>query len=402
MIATRQQATDKTPPTFKSVRSGFLQQKCVCGSHTPGGECESCGKNSLLLQRKTRGSELEARQEDAVSPMVREVLHSPGQPINPATRAFFESRFGHDFSAVRVHTDAHASESAQAVNALAYTVGRDVVFDAGRYAPRTSEGMKLLAHELTHVVQQTSIGVRSGSSHAVALDNSGEVEAEHAASQVLNGAPTRVVAPEPFGVLQRQEKKNPLDDKAKAITAKAKDTQVDSDKRAIQLVRDIIAEYYSGEAAKVDSIVFDDAKAGTGLNTQSVGSGATAKGKISLGNYFLNNVDSFARRVLQVGHELQHIDQYRGGLAGGQNKDKREFLAFQDEALAAEKPGTGRLSNATRLRLIDAALSYFFCLSEEDQTAFDSKKLSLLKRRDDVNGKSGNPPIDPPTGCKRQ
>ena len=65
-----------------------------------------------------------------------------------------EPRFGYDFSRVRVHTDARATQSARAVNALAYTVGRDVVFDAGQYAPHTNEGKSLMAHELTHVVQQ--------------------------------------------------------------------------------------------------------------------------------------------------------------------------------------------------------------------------------------------------------
>jgi len=65
-----------------------------------------------------------------------------------------EPRFGHDFSQVRVHTNAKVAESARAVNALAYTVGRDVVFGVGQYAPTTSAGQRLLAHELTHVVQQ--------------------------------------------------------------------------------------------------------------------------------------------------------------------------------------------------------------------------------------------------------
>src|SRR6185369_18043496 len=67
---------------------------------------------------------------------------------------FFEPRFVHDFSRVRVHTDARAAESARAVNALAYTVGRDVVFGDGQYAPGTSGGRHTLAHELTHVLQQ--------------------------------------------------------------------------------------------------------------------------------------------------------------------------------------------------------------------------------------------------------
>lgn len=90
------------------------------------------------------------------TPIVNEVLSTPGQPLDPSTRAFMEPRFGHDFSQVRIHTDERAGESAQAVNALAYTVGRHIVFRGGNYSPETVAGKKLLAHELTHVVQQTS------------------------------------------------------------------------------------------------------------------------------------------------------------------------------------------------------------------------------------------------------
>jgi hypothetical protein len=87
---------------------------------------------------------------------VHETLRTPGLPLDPATRAFFEPRFGHDFGRVRIHADARAAESARAVNALAYTAGQDVVFAAGRYAPATLSGRSLLAHELTHVVQQAN------------------------------------------------------------------------------------------------------------------------------------------------------------------------------------------------------------------------------------------------------
>jgi hypothetical protein len=75
--------------------------------------------------------------------------------LDPGTRAFFEPRFGHDFSAVRVHADAAAERSTRDVSALAYTVGNDIVFGAGHFAPGTHEGRRLIAHELTHVVQQS-------------------------------------------------------------------------------------------------------------------------------------------------------------------------------------------------------------------------------------------------------
>lgn len=82
------------------------------------------------------------------------MLRSSGRPLEPATRAFFEARFGFDLARVRVHTDGRAADSARAVNAHAYTVGRQIVFADGRYQPGTADGRRLLAHELTHVAQQ--------------------------------------------------------------------------------------------------------------------------------------------------------------------------------------------------------------------------------------------------------
>jgi len=88
-------------------------------------------------------------------PVVHEAVSSPGQLIEPATRSFMEPRLGHDFSKVRVHTDAKASRSASAVDALAYTVGHHIVFGEGQYAPASESGRVLIAHELVHVVQQS-------------------------------------------------------------------------------------------------------------------------------------------------------------------------------------------------------------------------------------------------------
>jgi hypothetical protein len=87
-------------------------------------------------------------------PIVHDVLASPGRPLDGQARAFMEPRFGADFGGVRVHTDARAAESARAVDAVAYTVGSDVVFGAGEYRPGTAAGDRLIAHELAHVVQQ--------------------------------------------------------------------------------------------------------------------------------------------------------------------------------------------------------------------------------------------------------
>lgn len=94
------------------------------------------------------------RKTSAATSVVNEGLRSTGQPLDTATRTFMESRFGHDFSQVRVHNDAKAMESARQLNADAYTVGSDIVFGAGQFQPETQTGRHLLSHELTHVVQQ--------------------------------------------------------------------------------------------------------------------------------------------------------------------------------------------------------------------------------------------------------
>jgi peptidoglycan hydrolase-like protein with peptidoglycan-binding domain len=116
------------------------------------------------------------------------VLRSPGQPLDSGARAFMEPRFDHDFSHVRVHTDARAAESARAVNALAYTVGRDVVFGPNQYAPNTWSGRRLLAHELVHTIQQNSGGSILQPRLAVGAANAPEErEADRAAENALRG-----------------------------------------------------------------------------------------------------------------------------------------------------------------------------------------------------------------------
>jgi hypothetical protein len=144
-----------TEQTSSPVDAGLLQRKCDCGQHTiAGGECTSCQDKHLSLQRATHSAVPETQNSGGVPPIVHDVLRSPGQPLDAATRSFFEPRFGHDFSGVRVHTDPGAAESARAVNALAYTKGNEIVMASEQYSPTTLAGRKLLAHELSHVLQQ--------------------------------------------------------------------------------------------------------------------------------------------------------------------------------------------------------------------------------------------------------
>jgi hypothetical protein len=121
------------------------------------------------------------------------VLRSPGFALDAGTRAFFEPRFAHDFSRVRVHTDARAAESARAVNARAYTVGSSIVFDSRQYLPHTAAGRGLLAHELTHVMQQDEAGGAPPSRLSLGLpDDAFEQEADRAVEAAAAGQPAAV------------------------------------------------------------------------------------------------------------------------------------------------------------------------------------------------------------------
>ena len=121
-----------------------LQRQCDCGE---AGPCERCG---VTLRRRAEGAAF-----GFAPPVVHEVLRSPGRPLQPGVRQFFEQRFGHDFGNVRIHAGGRAAESARAGSARAYTVGQNVVFADSAYAPETRAGKRLLAHELAHVVQQS-------------------------------------------------------------------------------------------------------------------------------------------------------------------------------------------------------------------------------------------------------
>jgi hypothetical protein len=143
--------------SFTMGRSAVLQRKCACGG-TSGikGACQACDQQKLSLQRSALDSTSATHSDNNAPASVYGVLRSPGQPLDTKTRGFFEPRFGHDFSHVRVHTDPVAAESASQVNALAYTFGRNIVFGTNQFAPETATGRQLLAHELTHVAQQVN------------------------------------------------------------------------------------------------------------------------------------------------------------------------------------------------------------------------------------------------------
>jgi Domain of unknown function (DUF4157) len=232
-------------PSHRSLSSGVLQRKSSCAC---GGGCPRCQEQALLqtklkisepgdqyeqeadriadevmqmpepaIQRQmepeedeeeemvqrqaiaNQTSSVQQQESTEVPPIVQEVFSAPGQTLDADTRAFMESRFGHDFSQVRMHIDAQASEVAHEVNALAYTVGRDVVFGAGQYAPQTLTGRKLLAHELTHVLQQQGASTLESNLNLVSSYDPLEREADAVTDQILaNGNISAGLSPSGF------------------------------------------------------------------------------------------------------------------------------------------------------------------------------------------------------------
>lgn len=145
-----EQEADRAAEQVMRMPEAQLQRTCACG-----GGCPTC-KNEQATHESLQTKRVEENDagEMGVPPIVHEALRSSGQQLDPATRAFMEPRFGHDFSRARMHADIPAGESARAMNARAFTVGKDVVFGGGQYEPETTAGKRLLAHELAHVVQQ--------------------------------------------------------------------------------------------------------------------------------------------------------------------------------------------------------------------------------------------------------
>ena len=318
-----------------AVRSGGLvQRKCACGaSKSPLGEsCQEC--QSRALQRKLAVGasddplELEADRiaaqvlgrttEARISagrpsirrlslaasaghgtatspPSVERALAGAGAPLERALRQDMEQRFGHDFSRVRIHTGPLAVQSARDVSAHAYTVGPSIVFDSGRFSPQTQEGRRLLAHELTHVVQQSG------------------AEALHPGARSEAGAPRPAAAPSVRRVVQREVNPKRIANKDDVLNK----------------IKEIVDRHGQGQQPAEANLV-RLAKLGIGFNP-----GATKEEKdnafvytchcgwIDMGHFFISAAAAYAigyqrrRLEVRVGGKPHSIDEL---LTGGSNK----------------------------------------------------------------------------------
>src|SRR5215210_4391117 len=147
---------DRVAAAVMRMPGPAVQRKCtVCSAG--GATCPHCEEEKARVQRKAPNAPTTAKDAGEVSADFTSRLRG-GVPLDPASRAFFEPRFGHSFGDVRVHTGSEAEAAAAAIQARAFTLGRNVAFAAGEYDPQSEGGRSLLAHELVHVVQQRSAG----------------------------------------------------------------------------------------------------------------------------------------------------------------------------------------------------------------------------------------------------
>ena len=148
-----EQEADRVADQVMRMPEPRLQRACAHGGDSHGGPTAQLSGGHEQVQALHRIGPGDSGQSARPS-IVHQVLRSLGRPLDTATRSFMEPRFAHDFRRVRVHTDIKAAQSARSIDAKAYTAGNHIVFDSDYYSPDTALGRHLLAHELTHVVQQ--------------------------------------------------------------------------------------------------------------------------------------------------------------------------------------------------------------------------------------------------------
>lgn len=157
--STQNKSTQQLFPQFEGLQRQIGEEEEILSEPlAPEVEEEEEEEEGEVLQSKQYSGQTRTLTS-TVPPSVPEALNEPGGVLDQSTRTFMELGFGTDFSQVRIHTGSKAAESAKAINAMAYTVGHQIVFGDGYYTPHTQQGRRLLAHELTHTIQQSNNGL---------------------------------------------------------------------------------------------------------------------------------------------------------------------------------------------------------------------------------------------------
>lgn len=263
-------------------------------------------------------------QMDAVPTSVDSVLASPGRLLEPELQQDMGQRFGHDFSQVRVHSDADAEQSAKEVNAHAYTVGHNIVFGAGRFAPETHAGRQLMAHELTHVVQQSgSYGINSRLSVIANMVPETIHSVQRSQERILQREKTSAPTAQAIGEAVRTEVDVLLKMFASASGNEAKNTA------AMQAVRAIIRAYNLSMTG-LSSMRFEPKL--TDCSAHTIWGEDGQNSRIEFGPFSFDK--GFEYLVHVVAHEIEHVRQnliggYRRDLPPGTKEDPvQEFIAY--------------------------------------------------------------------------
>jgi len=278
-------------------------------------KCDDC-KEEETVRRKAAGPQTAAGEAPGI---VHQVLRSPGQPLDPASRAYFEPRFKHDFSRVRVHADQRAADAARGLAARAFTLGEHIVFGGNQYAPSGANGARLLAHELTHVVQQSGGGAEvlpssntsvarlpPISSSGVALRRDDKVDA-----RVRELALDRPGAAWPFGPITKHKSvTHDLFDYILMVKHVERATGLDK-QSVLQQLRRLYYSKYSGKG-QYDRVISEQAGAGgnsqTPLDTRIIGATAID------GLYETNVLKLPDGELIDVSHVLAALDLKTSGM----------------------------------------------------------------------------------------
>jgi hypothetical protein len=327
------------------ARGGILQRQCACGNHAmAGGPCAECMKVKSGLQRKLAiGASHDPLEHEAdriadqvvaghadisLSPVQRQamssvrdsvaapdsvdaVLAATGTSLPPELRRKMGKKFGYDFSRVRVHTGGLAQQSAREVDANAYTVGNNIVFGAGKFAPASPGGQRLIAHELAHVVQQ------SGAEGTRALQRQ-----ETAGPAATPGGP-------PVGDAIKPEIENLLKAFASASGTAAKNAI------GMQAVQTIIRAYSMSTRGLRTMRFNPDLNPKHGAETGAV-KGNERASEIEFGPGAFDQ--GFEGLVHLVAHELEHVRQnlIGGYHSGNEDEPDSEFLAYNSSVLQVQ------------------------------------------------------------------
>jgi hypothetical protein len=182
---------------------GVVRRKCNCSA---GAQCSKCkGEELDQIHRQAQSSSLSPQSVD--TGFVGSL--GQGRPLDPAARSFLEPRFGADFGHVRIHADSSAAESAESIQARAYTAGSHIVFNQGEYSPASAPGLRLLAHELAHVLQQAEpkrdgASASGGTLQRQAKDPAGSTSSHFNPEDTVSSITVHTIAPKTATVWMRK------------------------------------------------------------------------------------------------------------------------------------------------------------------------------------------------------